>query len=171
VALTETLHASGHAVIGTTRRREQAVQADVAFLDLAAPDLDALPQADIAVICATMARFEDCRTKPDLARQVNVTAPAAIAEQMRKEGKRVLLLSSSVVFDCLAPKRRADEDYSPRSAYGRLKADAERAVLSLGEGMAVLRLTKVVRATDGIFPGWIATLSQGRSITAFGRCR
>lgn len=167
MALAETLRADGHTVIGTTRRPERAGQHGMVFLDLAAPNLDVLPEADIAVICAAMARFEDCRTKPDLARQVNVSAPAVIAERMRKEGKRVLLLSSSAVFDCLAPKRRADEPYSPRSAYGRLKVDAEKAVLSLGEGTAVLRLTKIVRADGGIFPDWIAALAQGRSITAF----
>ncbi len=167
-ALAEMLRAGGHAVVGTTRRPDRAGQPGAVFLDLAAPELDRLPQADVTVICAAMARFSDCRTKPDLARQVNVAAPTAIAEQMQKAGKRVLLLSSSVVFDCLAPKRKANEPYAPRSAYGGFKADAERAVLALGTGMAVLRLTKILRANDGIFPGWIAALAQGRSIAAFG---
>lgn len=164
-ALAGALRDIGHEVT-VTSRRGGAAQA-VTF-DLAAPDVEALPVFDVTVICAAMARFEDCRTKPDLARQVNVTTPASLAQRMRRQGKRVILLSTSAVFDCLTPKRKADDVHSPRSAYGRFKADAERAVLSHGEGMSVLRLTKIVRTDQGVFPGWIAALAQGRSITAFG---
>jgi dTDP-4-dehydrorhamnose reductase len=154
----------GHEVT-VTSRRDGAAQA-VAF-DLAAPDLEALPAADVTVICAAMARFEDCRTKPDLAQQVNVTAPAAIAQHCRRQGKRLILLSTSAVFDCLIPKRKASDVRLPRSAYGRLKVAAENAVLAQGAGMSVLRLTKILRADDGIFPRWIAALGQGRTVTAF----
>jgi dTDP-4-dehydrorhamnose reductase len=137
------------------------------FLDLAAEMLEPLPQVDIAVICAAMARFEECRNNPDQARRVNVEAPKEIADKVLASGGRVLLLSTSAVFDCLKPLRRADELCAPRSAYGRFKAEAEEAVLGFGAGAGVVRLTKVVRADSGIFPGWVESLMQGGPITAF----
>lgn len=164
-ALAGALRDIGHEVTVTTRR-SGATQAVV--LDLASLDFGLLPAADVTVICAAMARFEDCRTKQDLARQVNVTAPAALAEYMRRQGKRVTLLSTSAVFDCLTPRRKADDAHSPRSSYGRFKAEAESAVLAQGTGMSVLRLTKIVRADNGVFPGWIAALGHGHTVTAFG---
>lgn len=163
--LARALRGIGHEVTVTSRRG--SVAQAVAF-DLASPDLEVLPIADVTVICAAMARFEDCRTKPDLARQVNVTAPAALAKRIRAQGKRAILLSTSAVFDCLTPKRKADDVHSPRSAYGRFKAEAESAVLAQGAGMSVLRLTKIVRADEGVFPGWIAALRHRRTVTAFG---
>src|SRR5262249_32791547 len=138
------LHANlcqrGHSVLGTTRKNDQAGQKDRIFLDLAEPS-PAVPPADVAIICAALSKFAECRNYPDEARQVNVVAPLAIAQQIHGHGGRTLLLSSSAVFDCLSSRRMADEPTAPRSTYGRMKAEAEAGILALGG--IVLRLTKV----------------------------
>ena len=69
------LAAAGHDVIATTRQRDR-VNSATTFLDMG-EGLGALPRADVAVICAAITRFSDCRNFPELARQVNVTAPVA----------------------------------------------------------------------------------------------
>lgn len=155
----------GHDVIGTTRRPEKAQAGDGCFLDLAAPRLSSLPVGDVAIICAAMAKFSDCRNQPDLARQVNVTARLAIARNFIENGGRVIMLSSSVVFDCLRPRMSATAPTAPRNAYGRLLAEAEAGLLPLGG--TVFRLTKVIVPDTGHLAGWLPALRAGQTVRAF----
>jgi dTDP-4-dehydrorhamnose reductase len=164
-ALKQTLAAAGHNVIVTTRHRDRVTGATV-FLDLAEPH-DALPHVDVAVICAAMTRFSDCRNLPELARQVNVTSLVAICSELVSRGARVIMLSTSAVFDCLSPHVKDSHRPDPRSIYGRLKAEAEQGVLALGGNSTVLRLTKVLSCDNGILAHWISELRCGQSVQAF----
>jgi dTDP-4-dehydrorhamnose reductase len=165
-ALATALRARGHRVVGTSRRKPNKTD-DILLLDLAEPMKSPVADVNVAIICAAMARFEDCRRYPDLAERVNVAAPAAIAAAVIAAGGRVILLSTSAVFDCLSPRRRGNEPVSPRSAYGRLKARAEESVLRLGENASVFRLTKVVQPGSGVLFNWIDSLRRGEEIKAF----
>jgi len=164
-ALHASLRGRGHSVFGTTRRADKAGHKDRIFLDLSESTLPSIPPAEVAIICAAMSRFADCRNYPDRARQVNVFAPLMIARQIGEKSGRVLLLSSSVVFDCRSPHAMADQPTAPRSAYGRLKAEAEAGILALGG--TVLRLTKVVAAGTGRFADWVSVLERGQIVRAF----
>lgn len=164
-ALERKLATMGHDVAVTTRHLERVTEGTV-FLDLARPHV-ALPRAKYAVICAAMTRFSDCREMPELARQINVTAPVALCADLVSRGTRVVLLSTSAVFDGRTPHVDANKPPSPRSMYGRLKADTERGVLALGENASVLRLTKVLSRETGILAQWISELKSGRNIRAF----
>jgi dTDP-4-dehydrorhamnose reductase len=164
-ALRRKLTEQGLTVIVTTRR--PGVVADGAvFLDFTMPQGD-LPRVDVAVICAAMTRFNECRDKPELAWQINVAAPAAICENLVSQGTRVIFLSTSAVFDCRQPRVNAAEPTVPCSVYGRLKAAAERQILALGERATVLRLSKVLSYENGVLPRWIGELKRGDSIEAF----
>jgi dTDP-4-dehydrorhamnose reductase len=165
--LLQPLRERGHVAIGTSRRTDGAHRPQTVYLDLAANELASYPDADCAVICAAMSRFEDCRNQPDLAHRINVAKPLEIAQKLLSKGGRVLLLSTSAVFDCLAPLRNADDKRMPRSAYGRLKAEAEIRLLDMGRGASALRLTKVLRPSTGVLAQWIDTLAAGRTVTAF----
>ena len=164
-SLVSHLEHRGHQVIGTTRHAESAQAGDRYFLDLAAPQMPSLPDGDVAIICAAMAKFSDCRNQPDLARQVNVTARLAIARNFIANGGRVIMLSSSIVFDCLRPRMNAMEPTAPRNVYGRLSADAETGMLH--QGGNVFRLTKVLVSDAGHMAGWIPALRAGRTVRAF----
>ena len=163
--LSQALGCLGHEVIATTRRRERA-SSDRLFLDLA----EALPPltcVDVAVICAAMARFEECRRYPELAYRVNVTAPLALSRSLARSGARVILLSTSAVFDGSRPYVDESEKPAPRSAYGRFKAEAESGLLDLGSAASVLRLTKVMKPNAGLLSEWIARLGAGKTVRAF----
>jgi dTDP-4-dehydrorhamnose reductase len=164
-ALKKNLVVAGHNVVATTRHRDRVTAATI-FLDLAEPH-DELPRVDVAVICAAMTRFSDCRNLPELARKVNVTAPVAICGDLVARGTRVILLSTCAVFDCLSPHVDGGHRPDPRSIYGRLNADAEQGVLSLGANSTVLRLTKVLNRHKGIMARWISELRSGQSVQAF----
>lgn len=173
-ALGDALAADGGTVYGTTRRDGPAIGSSQRLrLDLAAPDAadTPLPQVDVAVFCAAMARFADCREQPDLAHRVNVAGPLALARRLVGAGSRVVLLSTSAVFDGSRPHRREDEAPCPTTAYGWLKAEAEAGFLGFGAAASVLRLTKVVTPDMPLLAGWMAALSAGRSVEAFADLR
>jgi dTDP-4-dehydrorhamnose reductase len=165
-ALSSELLARGHGVAATTRRRERAIAEGLLFLDLAEP-IPRLPETDVSIICAAMARFEDCRRNPVLARRVNVLAPLELARSLTEKGARVILLSTSAVFDCRKPYVDEDEEPKPRSMYGRLKAEAESSLLDLGSQVSVLRMTKVMRPRTGILSEWIKALAERKTVRAF----
>jgi dTDP-4-dehydrorhamnose reductase len=114
-----------------------------------------------------MSRFEDCRRFPDLACRINLAAPLELGRSVTQSGARVILLSTSAVFDCRKPHVSERERPMPRSVYGRLKAEAEARLLGLGSRVSVLRLTKVVRPKLGVLSEWIGSLGEGRMIRAF----
>lgn len=163
-ALASELRQRGHRVVGTSRRNERKDDNTI-FLNLAAAELAALPPVDVAVICAAMARFSDCRDQYDLTHRVNVEARLALADLARARGQRVIALSSSAVFDCMRPNAKADWKSAPRSAYGRQMAAAEAGILI--RGGAILRSTKVLTERTGIFPDWIRTFRSGAKVHAF----
>jgi len=167
-ALSRSLQSLGHEVVATTRRDDRA--GDHLFLDLAAPP-PVLPQVNVAVICAAMARLDECRRYPELAHRVNVTAPLELARTLTQAGSRVILLSTGSVFGCLAPHVEENAGPAPRSAYARLKAEAEAHLLELGSQITVLRLTKVIKPNSGLLSDWIRHLGESRPVRAFDDSR
>lgn len=167
-ALLPALAGRGYHVTRTTRRGpgEGAIA-----LDLAGPLPSSLPECEVAFFCAAMTGFEANRQSPALAERVNVTAPAQLARQLVKQGARVVLLSTSAVFDCQSPHMRADRPYAPRGAYGRHKMAAEQAFLALGSPAMVLRLTKVLERADSRLREWSGALREGNSVRAFDNHR
>jgi dTDP-4-dehydrorhamnose reductase len=164
--LAATLCSRGHEVVATTRRRARPAVDGSLYLDLA-EKLPVLPDVDVAIICAAMARFEDCRRYPELAHRVNVAAPLELARTLTRAGSRVILLSTGAVFDCRSAQVSESATPAPRSHYGRLKAEAEGGLLALGARASVLRLTKVLRPNQGLLSDWIRVLGEGRGIRAF----
>lgn len=166
-ALSTTLAARGNRVVGTTRRRDR-VSGSTLYLNFEDPKSSdsALPEADVAFFCAAVTSFADCRNRPDLARRVNAITPAAIAARLVERGTRVVLLSTSAVFDCRSPWMTEDRPRLPASAYGRTKAEAEGAFLALGPSASVLRLTKVLTPDMKLFANWIKALMFAKPIRA-----
>lgn len=162
----------GFEVVGTTRRGPGS---DPSVLDLDLARVDAatwpLPQVDVAVFAAAMARFADCRAHPDLARRINVEAPAILAARLAAAGARSILLSTSAVFDGSRPHVPADAPTSPTSPYGAFKSEAEGAFLALGDRGGVVRLTKVLGPVHPLLSGWIDALRAGTAVEAFDDLR
>ena len=167
-ALTKALVSQGNTVCQTTRR-SALVGRNQIHLDLSSFHIDALPlpEADIAFFCAGITSFSACRTNEALAREVNVIAPSLLARGLVAAGTRVILLSTSAVFDWRAPDVAPSRPPSPVTVYGKLKAEAETAFSAFGAAASILRLTKVLTPTDRLFNNWIDDLRRERSVTAF----
>jgi dTDP-4-dehydrorhamnose reductase len=168
-ALVKALRTSGNTVWNTTRRTP-SVGPRTLFVDLAdEPQQWTLPvePVDVAFLCAAVTSQERCGTEPELTRRINVEHTVALAEKLIAQHSFVVFLSTNLVFDGETPFARSDHAYSPRSAYGMQKAEAEQRLLALGERVAVVRLGKVIAARTKLFDGWIEALRAQREITPF----
>jgi dTDP-4-dehydrorhamnose 3,5-epimerase len=89
---------------------------------------------DLVVHCAAMTDVDGCERDPERAMAVNAWGSAHVA----MAADRVILLSTDYVFDGTKPgEYREDDPPNPRSAYGRSKLEAERAVLEAGPNLVV----------------------------------
>lgn len=154
--------ASGRAVIETTRRDDPRRLR----IDLARPDTwPALPAVESAVICAAMTSLDGCERDPAAAAAVNAAGAAELARGLAASGAYVLLLSTNQVFDGARAHRGENEPPSPRTVYGRTKADGEAGALDAGA--SVLRLTKVLTPALPVLETWRGALAAQRKVQAF----
>ncbi len=167
-ALVKALEGRGDVVFATTRREGQNGIGRLR-LDLEDSDIESvnLPQADVAVFCAAVTGFGRCRTFPSLARQVNVTATSALARKLVSQGTRVILLSTTAVFDLQVPNVPANAPVRPLSIIGQVKAEAEAEFIKMGAAASILRLTKVLTKDAALFTNWMAALWQHQRVVAF----
>lgn len=122
------------------------------------------PSTHAAVLCAAITSNQECRGRPDYCRRVNVEATITLGRRMLDAGARVLFLSTNMVFDGSIPFTPATSSPSPRTAYGRLKAEAEEGLLALNGDVTIVRLTKVVPPSFGLFQKWRNMLRNGEPI-------
>jgi len=170
-ALAAVLTARGDVVYATTRRPECAALERRPLLDLAASPGFAIPDANVAVLCAAVTGFAACRNRPEQSRRINVDNSLTLARRLLARGMRIVYLSSSAAFDGSRANCKADDPTTPLTEYGRQKAEAERALRALGSEVTIVRLTKV------IFPGlsplakWCDMLSRNEEVGAFADLR
>jgi dTDP-4-dehydrorhamnose reductase len=152
----------GHDVVASSRRPGHG---DIR-VDLASPP-PALPRVDAAIICAAVARLDQCAADPAGSRRINVDGTLALARKLTAAGAGVVFLSTDKVTDgrrARAPRWRPPR---PLTEYGRQKAAAERGLLALPGAVAVLRLSKVLDASLPLLLGWATELTSGRPVDAF----
>jgi len=164
-ALRARLQARGIETIWSSRRADTR---EAFHLDLRNPDFGTrLCAGDVVVLAAAMTSLAACREDPFAARQANVDAPLALARQARDAGAFLVFPSTNQVFDGAILDPAPDAPTTPRSIYGKLKAEAEARLVELGSGVAILRLGKAIGPHLGLFGAWRGDLSAGRPIKAF----
>jgi dTDP-4-dehydrorhamnose reductase len=117
-----------------------ATRAELDVTDAAAVDA-AVAGRDVVVHLAAWTDVDGAETQPDAAMHVNGTGTANVAKACHVHGSRLIHLSTDYVFDGAATEPYPeDAPVCPVSAYGRSKAEAERAVLEyLPDSGAILR--------------------------------
>jgi dTDP-4-dehydrorhamnose reductase len=164
-AVSACLTARGMPVVGTSRRGSPGLLP----LDLAAsPSTWNLPSViRAAVICAATTSTAECRVHPDRARLINVDATVELAARLVAGGTHVVFPSSNQVFDGTVAYTVANTTPCPVTSYGRMKSEAEAAILGLGETTLVARLTKIIHHKMPLFKGWLDALQRGQHIHPF----
>ena len=163
------LESQGRDVVGTTRRPERVGDSTL-LLDMAG-DVAAWPVppgVTAAVICAGVSSVGACATDPAGTAEVNVRATVALAKSLASAGcSKILFLSSGHVFDGDTPLAAEDSAQAPITEYGRQKADAERRLATLGNIIAIVRLSNVLAPDNSLIGGWSKALNAGNSIRPF----
>jgi dTDP-4-dehydrorhamnose reductase len=126
----------------------EVVACDRAYLDLAVPDrvvsVVRSVHPDVLVNAAAYTAVDRAETEPELALQVNGTAPQILAEEARRIGALLIHYSTDYVFDGTktAPYDETDSP-NPINAYGRSKLQGERAIQASGCRHLILRTSWV----------------------------
>src|SRR5690606_861159 len=104
--------------------------------------------ADLVVIAAAYTAVDRAESEPGLALRINAGVPGEIAHACAARNIPLIHLSTDYVFSG-APGRawREDDPVAPINAYGRSKAEGERAVLEAYPGALILR-------TSWVFSPW-----------------
>jgi dTDP-4-dehydrorhamnose reductase len=84
-------------------------------------------QPDAIVHAAAMAEPDACERDPARAERLNVDGTAAVARACRREGLRLIVLSTDIVFPGDRGSLREDDLPAPLQLYGRTKLAAELA--------------------------------------------
>ncbi len=128
-----------HDVVGTTRSATvlglkhlelSDSGATVRMLEREAPD--------IVVYAAGWTWVDGCEGDKERSLCENFEQPLAVARWCARRGVRILYYSSSYVFDGAAGSYVEDDRVSPINVYGRHKADAEKAILDISGGKALV---------------------------------
>ncbi|MDP6538512.1 MAG: SDR family oxidoreductase [Planctomycetota bacterium] len=103
--------------------------------------------------CLALARGDDCEEDPLLASLLNAQVPGQLARWCRRNGSRLVHVSTDLVFgDEPPPSSRGfceDDPPAPISAYGATKAAGEEAVLNAFPQALVVRLPLLYGASGG----------------------
>lgn len=161
-AISERLRSLGHRVLETKRQSSDGSPS----LDISAMTGSWTPPSGVATayLCAAVTSQRVCRVSFDEAYAVNVTNTVLLARRLVDAGIFVVFPSTNLVFDGSRPHEQANAARCPRTAYGRMKADAEQRLLAIGGGIGIVRLTKVVHSHLPIFVQWRSTLSRDADV-------
>lgn len=125
-------------------------------------------------LATALTRIEDCRAYPALARALNVELPRRVARWSAEHGRRLVLVSTDLVFGREEPPPGGFTERDPPatiSVYGESKAAGERAVLET-DSMALVARVPLLYGDSfgsgrGASDGLLAALERGERPALF----
>lgn len=117
----------------------------------------------VAVNCAAYTAVDKAESEPELAMHINATSAGVLAQACAMAGVPLIHLSSDYVFDGRKLDAYVESDpIAPLGAYGRSKADGERAVRDQAQRHLILRTSWVYGAFGHNFLKTILRLAADR---------
>jgi dTDP-4-dehydrorhamnose reductase len=162
------LESMGESVLGTTRKRD-TISEERIYLDLGEDIAEwKIPhEVSVAYLCASVSKLHMCRQDPVKSSLINVQNTVKVARYLASKGAFLVVPSTNLVFDGTIPFRKADEKVSPRTEYGRQKAEIDRQLLALEDQVSIVRFSKVIGPNMSLIKGWIHSLRNGEVIHPF----
>jgi dTDP-4-dehydrorhamnose reductase len=118
---------------------------------------------DWIVLAAAYTDVDDCESHRELAFDVNSRGAANVAQAAKQHGSRLIFLSTDYVFDgTKTTPYETDDPRSPRSVYGRTKAEAEEQLEQILPNCCILRTSWLFGAGGKCFPDTILKLAATR---------
>lgn len=122
---------------------------------------------DVVINAAAMTDVDACERDPWTAVAVNSTAPRIIAKACKKNGARMIQVSTDYVFDGKEGMYSENATPSPIQEYGRTKLEGERSAMDvLGMDLTVIRTSVVFSDFTKNFVSWVMeSLVRNESLT------
>ena len=99
---------------------------------------------NIVANAAAYTAVDKAESEPELARAINVAAPARIAEECARSGALLIHYSTDYVYNGTKSGAYDENDATgPLSVYGRTKLDGDQAIIASGCAHIILRTTWV----------------------------
>jgi dTDP-4-dehydrorhamnose reductase len=118
---------------------------------------------DVIVNAAAHTAVDKAETEVDLARTLNATAPAALAQAAAETGAWLVHYSSDYVFDGSGQQPWQEDDTTgPLGVYGQTKLEGEQAIAASGCRHLMFRTSWVYAARGGNFARTMLRLAQER---------
>ena len=131
--------AIGHQAVGTTRAKAPSELRQLELADWQATQRLLESEAPTVVVYAAGWTWVDgCESDPERSQRENVDHPLAVARWCAARGVKMLYYSSSYVFDGVAGGYSEVDTVSPVNVYGRHKAAADKAILDVTGGSALV---------------------------------
>lgn len=123
-------------------------------------------QPKVIVNAAAYTAVDRAESEPELARAINATAPAVMAEAARKSGALLVHYSTDYVFDGSKQTPYVETDTTcPLSIYGLTKREGEEAVAAAGCRALIFRTSWVFGARGNNFVKTVLRLAgEGRAL-------
>lgn len=147
--------------VGWELRRSMASLGDLAAMDRHSFDLTNPEQVrtvirtvrpHVIVNAAAYTAVDRAEAEPDLAMQINATAPAIMAEEAKSVGAMLVHYSTDYVFDGTKCQPYVEEDpSSPLNVYGQSKLAGEKAIQTVGGRFLIFRTSWVYGARGNNF--------------------
>ncbi len=123
---------------------------------------------EVVVHCAAETNVDRCESEPERSASINVAPVQELAAWARRQGTRLVLMSSDYVFDGASPPYEVDAPRGPLCVYSRTKAQAEEAVEGV-PGCLIARSTVIYGKDFGHqkrnFATWlVGELSDGKPV-------
>jgi dTDP-4-dehydrorhamnose reductase len=118
---------------------------------------------DWIVLSAAYTDVDGCETNQELAFEVNARGAANVARAAKNTSARLLLVSTDYVFNGSGTSPYGNNDpRSPRSVYGKSKAQGEEEVQSILPGACIARTSWLYGVGGKCFPDTILKLAASR---------
>ena len=120
-------------------------------------------QPQVIVNAAAHTAVDKAESEPELARCLNATAPAALAQAAAQTGALLLHYSTDYVFNGQGESPWQEDDATgPLSVYGQTKREGEQAIVASGCAHLIFRTSWVYAARGGNFAKTMLRLAAER---------
>ncbi len=122
---------------------------------------------DVVFFCAGKTSIDYCENEPLKSRKINVVNTIKLIKRFCDSGAFVIYISSNAVFNGETPFSDLNEEFDPKTEYGRQKVEVESFLLGMCENVAIARFGKILSVNIPLFNDWIIKLRNAVPINVF----